>query len=153
MSSEYFEIGDTVPYEALNVVVGAFEGFGLVTEDGLYLVDRREPVMGVGAGGSLVRGSSVIVGSGDGEPVHAWPGASEQVTSQFLPLLQVLDLLFQVIGSLSLLMIQGTCLFDPFGIGSFVEGAVGTSSLSLHLVIASRNQSTRPFLSIPSLSL
>ncbi len=75
VSSEYFGVGDAVAYEALDVVMGTFEVFGFVHENRLHLIDGREPIMGVCAGGSLVRGPLVIVGSGKGEPVCAQSGS------------------------------------------------------------------------------
>ncbi len=72
-------------------------------------------------------------------------GASEQVMTWLLPFSQVLDLLFQVIGLLSHLIVQDAGLCKPFSI-SGVAWPCLTSSF--HFVILSCEQSTHSFSSI-----
>ncbi len=105
MSSEDLEVGLAVSYESFDVVMGAFKGFWPVHEDRLHLADGGKSVVWIHAGRSLGWGSFIIIGTWEGVPVRSWSGVSERVTARFLPCSQVLDLLFQAIGSLAFVVV------------------------------------------------
>ncbi len=98
VTSENLEVGLAVSEEVFDVIMSAFEVFGLLHEHGLDVAHGRGLFNGIYARGSHLWGTFIVLGSGKRESVRLRPGSVEWVSARLLLLPHLLDLLLQVVG-------------------------------------------------------